>query len=147
MTPKQKALVQVSFTKVAPIADLAAELFYAKLFKLDPEIGPLFRGDMKEQGRKLMRMLAAAVNGLDRLEDLVPAVQALGRRHVAYGVRSEHYDTVGAALLWTLGQGLGTEFTPEVREAWAAVYGVLAGTMKAAAYPEAMTNGVVAATG
>ena len=87
MTPKQKTLVQVSFTKVVPIADLAAELFYAKLFKLDPDIGLLFKGDMKEQGRKLMRMIATAVNGLDRLEELVPAVQDLGRRHIAYGVR------------------------------------------------------------
>jgi len=145
MTPKQKTLVQVSFTKVVPIADVAAELFYAKLFKLDPDIGPLFKGDMKEQGRKLMRMIATAVNGLDRLDELVPAVQDLGKRHVAYGVRPEHYDTVGAALLWTLEQGLGTEFTPEVKAAWTVVYGVLAGTMKAAAYPGQVTNGVVAA--
>ena len=144
MTPKQKTLVQVSFTKVVPIADLAAELFYAKLFKLDPDIGLLFKGDMKEQGRKLMRMIATAVNGLDRLEELVPAVQDLGRRHIAYGVRPEHYDTVGAALLWTLEQGLGTGFTPEVREAWSVVYGLLAGTMKAAAYPEQGANGLVA---
>jgi hemoglobin-like flavoprotein len=144
MTPKQKTLVQISFTQVAPIADLAAELFYAKLFKLDPEIGPLFRNDMKEQGRKLMRMIATAVNGLDRIDELVPAVQELGRRHVAYGVRPEHYDTVGAALLWTLEQGLGADFTPEVKEAWTAVYGVLAGTMKAAAYPERVANGVAA---
>ena len=144
MTPKQKTLVQASFIKVVPIAEVTAELFYAKLFKLDPDIGPLFKGDMQEQGRKLMRLIATAVNGLDRLDALVPVVQDLGRRHVAYGVIPEHYDTVGTALLWTLEQGLGTEFTPEVREAWTVVYGILAGTMKAAAYPEQSANGVVA---
>jgi hemoglobin-like flavoprotein len=94
----------------------------------------MFKGDMKEQGQKLMKMIATAVNGLDRLDSIVPAVQDLGRRHVGYGVRPEHYDTVGAALLQTLEQGLGSAFTPEVKQAWATVYGVLAATMKDAAY-------------
>ncbi len=145
MTPKQKVLVQRSFLKVAPIAEQAADLFYARLFKLDPALQPLFKGDMKEQGRKLMRMIATAVNGLDRLEELVPAVQDLGRRHVVYGVRPTHYDTVGAALLWTLEQGLGPDFAPEVRDAWAAVYGILAGTMKDAAYKGAASDAVASA--
>ena len=133
MTPRQVELVQVSWASVEPIADAAAEIFYSKLFALDPSLRPLFRGEMKEQGRKLMSMIAFAVRGLSRLETLVPGVQALGRRHAGYGVRDKHYDTVATALLWTLNQGLGKAFTDEVREAWATAYGVLATTMKDAA--------------
>ncbi len=147
MTPKQKTLVQVSFAKVAPIAEQAAELFYRRLFTLDPALKPLFKGDMQEQGRKLMRMIGTAVNGLDRLEALVPAVQDLGRRHVGYGVRPAHYDTVGAALLWTLEQGLGADFTPEVKTAWATVYGILAQTMKDAADAGTSPDAVASAAG
>ena len=130
MTPRQKLLVQQSFAEVVPIADVAARLFYARLFDLDPSLESLFTGDMDEQGRKLMQMLTVAVRGLDRLDELVPAVRALGERHVRYGVRDEHYATVGSALLWTLELGLDEAFTPEVRDAWAAVYTVLADTMK-----------------
>ena len=133
MTPEQIKLVQESFKKVEPIAEKAAELFYGKLFELDPEIKPLFKGDMKEQGRKLMSIIGTAVNSLNDLPSIVPAVQDLGKRHVDYGVSNEHYDTVGAALLWTLEQGLGDAFTPETKAAWAEVYGVLAATMKDAA--------------
>jgi hemoglobin-like flavoprotein len=134
MTPQQKTMVQESFAKLVPIADEAAALFYHNLFAKDPSLKPLFKGDMKEQGRKLMKMIATAVNGLDRLEAIVPAVQDLGRRHVDYGVRADHYDTVGAALLQTLEQGLGAAFTADVKQAWTTVYGVLAQTMKDAAY-------------
>jgi hemoglobin-like flavoprotein len=134
MTPTDKKLVQESFAKVAPIADQAAALFYQNLFAADPQLKALFKGDMAEQGKKLMKMIATAVNGLDRLEAIVPAVQDLGLRHVKYGVHPQHYDTVGAALLLTLEQGLGQAFTPEVKAAWATVYGVLAATMKDAAY-------------
>lgn len=133
MTPKQIELVQASWKKVLPIADTAAELFYGKLFSLDPALKPLFKGDMKEQGRKLMTMISVAVNGLTRLETIVPAVQDLGRRHVKYGVKDKHYDTVATALVWTLGQGLGEGFTAEVSDAWVSAYGVLAKTMKDAA--------------
>lgn len=133
MTPEQVFLVQKSWRQVLPIADTAAELFYSKLFALDPSVQSLFKGDMKAQGRKLMAMIGTAVNGLGRLDTLVPAVQDLGRRHVKYGVREAHYDTVGAALLWTLGQGLGEAFTPDVKSAWTTAYGVLATTMKNAA--------------
>lgn len=133
MTPEQKRLVQSTFAQVAPIADSTAALFYARLFDLDPALRPLFTGDMREQGVKLMRMIGVAVAGLDRLDALVPTVRQLGVRHSSYGVRDEHYDTVGAALLWTLEQGLGDAFTPDAREAWTAVYGVLASTMKTAA--------------
>jgi len=133
MTPEQISLIKSSWERVTPIADKAAELFYGKLFELDPALKPLFKGDMVEQGAKLMKMVGTAVNGLDRLEEIVPAVQALGVRHIAYGVKNEHYDTVGAALLWTLEAGLGEFFTDDVKEAWATVYGVLADTMKTAA--------------
>ncbi len=135
VTDTQKILVQGSFAAVAPIADEAAVLFYQRLFELDPSLERMFRGDMAEQRRKLMQMLTAAVKGLDRLEQLVPVVEDLGRRHAGYGVADAHYDTVGAALLWTLEQGLGEAFTPDVHDAWAAVYGLLALTMKNAAKP------------
>jgi hemoglobin-like flavoprotein len=133
MTPAQKLLVQTTFAKVVPIADTAASLFYGRLFEIDPALRPLFKGDLVEQGRKLMQMIGVAVNGLDRLDQIVPAVQQLGVRHLAYGVRDAHYATVAAALLWTLEQGLGADFTPEVRDAWTAAYTLLADTMKAAA--------------
>ncbi len=131
-TTAQVQIVQESFAKVTPIAEAAAAIFYQRLFELDPSLELLFRGDMKQQGRKLMAMIAAAVRGLDNLSLLVPAVENLGRRHVNYGVSIKDYDTVGAALLWTLGQGLGASFTPVVAEAWSVVYGVLANTMIAA---------------
>jgi len=133
LTERKKRLVQSSFTKVAPIADKAAEIFYAKLFQMNPEVKPLFKGDMKEQGAKLMSMISTAVNGLDNLEAIVPAVQNLGKGHVAYGVKASHYDTVGGALLYTLETGLGEDFTAEVKDAWTEVYTVLATTMKDAA--------------
>ena len=133
MTSQQKDLVQSSFAKVAPIADIAANLFYQKLFELDPRLRPLFKQDMREQKKKLLQMLTAAVHGLDDLGALVPAVRDLGARHGSYGVQDEHYDTVGEALLWTLDKGLGDEFTFETKEAWIVVYGVLSGTMKDAA--------------
>lgn len=136
MTPEEITLVQGTWQKVVPIKDTAAELFYGKLFELDPTLRPLFSGDMKEQGRKLMTMISVAVNGLTRLDTLVPAVQDLGRRHAGYGVKDEHYATVATALVWTLEQGLGAAFTPEVKAAWVKTYGVLAGTMKAAAATE-----------
>jgi hemoglobin-like flavoprotein len=133
MTPEQIALVQSSFAQVLPIADTAAALFYSRLFELDPSLKPLFKGDMQEQGRKLMTMIRVVVNGLNRLDQLVPAVQELGRRHARYGVQDHHYDTVAVALLWTLGQGLGAGFTRETEAAWATAYALLAETMKAAA--------------
>ena len=134
MTPEQRILVQSTWELVLPIADQAAMLFYDRLFVLDPELRPLFtRGDMAEQRKKLMQMITVAVRGLERLDELVPAVQALGRRHVGYHVRERDYDTVGAALLWTLEQGLGAAFTPEVREAWTLTYGTLAAVMRDAA--------------
>ena len=137
MTPRQKELVQTTWSKVVPIADTAAGLFYGKLFELDPALRPMFSSDLKEQGKKLTTMITVAVRGLDDLTTLVPAVQALGRRHAGYGVEEHHYDTVGSALLWTLEKGLGAAFTPDVRDAWARVYGLIASTMVGAAKTEA----------
>lgn len=133
MTPQQIDLVQASWKQVAPVAESAAQMFYGRLFFLDPSLRPLFLGDMREQGQKVMAMISYTVNGLTRLQVLLPAIRALGQRHATYGVRPEHYYTVGAALLWTLEQGLGTAFTPEVREAWVTAYSVLAKTMRDAA--------------
>jgi hemoglobin-like flavoprotein len=133
MTPEQIGLVKSSWAKVVPIKDDAAALFYGKLFELDPTLKPLFKGDMKVQGDKLMAMIDVAVMGLDNLSALIPAVRALGERHSAYGVKSADYDTVAAALLSTLATGLGASFTPDVKAAWAATYGALAGVMTGAA--------------
>lgn len=133
MTPREIQLVRDSFHKIAPIADQAAALFYTRLFELDPALRALFHGDMAAQGRKLMQSLALCVGSLDRLAAIVPAVRELGRRHATYRVRDEHYETVGAALLWTLEKGLGPDFTAETRAAWGKVYWVLAETMKTGA--------------
>jgi hemoglobin-like flavoprotein len=128
------ALVQRTWDLVLPIADDAAQLFYRRLFELDPSLRPMFaKSDMAEQRKKLMQMITVAVRGLGRLQDILPAVVALGRRHVQYGVTDAHYATVGAALLWTLEQGLGPAFTDDVKAAWAATYTALADVMRGAA--------------
>ena len=142
MTGEQIRLVQDSFRRVVPVADAAAGLFYARLFDLDPGLEPLFKGDIVEQGRKLMQMLGMAVVSLDRLEQLLPAVRAMGARHVGYGVREGDYDTVGKALLWTLRKVVGGGFTPEVEAAWVETYSTLAAAMQAGAAPETKEEGL-----
>src|SRR5262245_7453542 len=122
MTPDQVQAVQASFAKVRPIADTAAGLFYGRLFEIAPEVQPLFRGDMTEQGRKLMKTLTVVVNGLDRLETILPAASALAKSHVGFGVKAAHYTPVGEALLWTLERGLGADWTPELKGAWTTAY-------------------------
>jgi hemoglobin-like flavoprotein len=139
MTPSQVTLIRESWSAVEPIADTAAGLFYGRLFELDPAIERLFRRtDMAAQRKVLMQTLTVVVKSLDKLDQLVPAVQALGRRHAGYGVREEHYATVGSALLWTLEQGLGAGFTPAVREAWTLAYGTLASVMIDAAKADSL---------
>jgi hemoglobin-like flavoprotein len=133
MTPQQIALMRESFAKVVPIREQAAALFYERLFAIDPSTRPLFRGDMKSQGAKLMAAIAAVVKSLDRIDTLLDDLRAMARHHDGYGVREEHYASVGTALLWTLEQGLGFAFTTEVRDAWATAYGLLSRTMIAAA--------------
>ena len=134
MTPGELALVRATWRKVIPVRDLAADLFYGKLFSLDPKIRELFKGDMKEQGRNLNAMISVAVSGLARPDKILPAVRQLGRRHVAYGVQERHYALFGSALLWALEKCLLEEFTPEARAAWTAAYALLAGAMQEAAY-------------
>ena len=129
MTPFQITLVQESFAKVVPIADTAADLFYGRLFEIAPEVRGMFPDDLGEQKKKLMAMLGTVVGALTRLDQLLPAVRALGARHAGYGVEAGHFVPVGAALLWTLEQGLGEDFTPDVKDAWAAVYAVLSSLM------------------
>lgn len=133
MTPRQQTLVAESWTQVGPIADQAATIFYARLFELDPSLRPMFaHTDMAAQRKNLVQTLTVVVKSIDRLDTIVPAVEALGRRHVAYGVKPQHFATVGQALLDTLAVGLGGAFTPEVRRAWAMAYGILAGVMQGA---------------
>jgi len=138
MTPDQIQLVQTSFSKVAPIADDAAVLFYGRLFEIAPEVRPFFKADLSEQGRKLMTTLGVVVNGLTKLEAVIPAAEALAVKHVGYGVRAEHYAPVGAALLWTLEQGLGEDFCEETKTAWVSAYSTLSAVMIKAAYPNSL---------
>lgn len=133
MTPEEIRLIKGSWAMVSPMAQQAGMLFYERLFELDPSLEPMFKSERSEQVRKLMASLNMVVMSLDRLESILPNVRELGRRHVDYGVKDDDYDTVGAALLWTLEQGLGDAFTPEVKEAWSCAYGSLAGVMKEAA--------------
>jgi hemoglobin-like flavoprotein len=137
MTPDQVKAVQESFAKVAPISETAAVLFYDRLFEIAPAVKAMFPADMTEQRKKLMVMLAAVVNGLGNLESILPAASALATRHVSYGAKAEHYPVVGAALLWTLEQGLGDAWTSEVQDAWTAAYGTLSGYMISQAYGRA----------
>ena len=137
MNSTQVRLVQESFAKVVPISEQAAVLFYDRLFEVAPAVKAMFPADMTEQRKKLMKMLAAVVSGLDRLESILPAASALAKRHVGYGARAEHYPVVGGALLWTLEKGLGSAWTPEIAAAWTAAYTTLSGYMISEAYGSA----------
>jgi hemoglobin-like flavoprotein len=130
ITPQQKELVQKTWVMVVPIAGTAAELFYGRLFELEPEYRKMFKNDMTEQGKKLMKTINIAVEALDDVEPLVPVLKQMGADHAGYGVQERDYNVVGAALLWTLEKGLGDAFTDEVKNAWGAVYELLASVMK-----------------
>lgn len=125
--------VRSTWKIVEGIAPQAAALFYNNLFEADPSLKPLFKGNMEEQGKKLMQMIGAAVGKLDDLDTLVPILQSLAKRHRGYGVQEPHYGTVGTTLLKTLEQGLGAAFTPQVKTSWATVFGVMSSVMIAAA--------------
>lgn len=133
MTEQEKTLVRNSFEKILPVAEATGLTFYTRLFTVAPEVRPMFRGEIAQQSRKLMQVLAIAVKGLDNLEPLVATVEELGRKHVQYGVTPEHYAVVGSTLLWTLGETLGSEFDSETQAAWMAVYSLLSETMMNAA--------------
>ncbi|PJI92720.1 nitric oxide dioxygenase [Yoonia maricola] len=137
MTEDQIILIQDSFKQVAPISDAAATIFYDRLFEIAPEVRPYFRGDMGEQGAKLMSTLGVVVNGLRDLDKIVPVAQELAVRHVHYGVEAKDYEPVGAALIYTLEQGLGDGFTDATKDSWIAAYGTLSTVMIDAAYPKA----------
>jgi hemoglobin-like flavoprotein len=130
MTPEQIDLVTTSWQKVLPIKEEAAQIFYKQLFELDPSLRKLFATDLTEQRRKLMSMLDTAVRGLKAPDTIVPAVRELGKRHVTYGVKDQHYGTVATALLGTLEKGLGPAFTPETKTAWVAAYTLLTSVMR-----------------
>jgi len=129
ITPEQARLVRETFAKVEPIAEAAAEMFYNKLFELRPDVRSLFTRDLGEQGKMLMQTLKLAIESLDNLNKLVPALKTLGGRHREYGVKDADYVDVASALLWTLEQGLGDDFTAEVKEAWTTVYTALTQVM------------------
>ncbi|MFN4294160.1 MAG: globin family protein [Thermoflexales bacterium] len=135
MDAQQIALVQKTFARVEPIAQEVGDLFYTRLFEMDPEVRQLFTGDMKKQALMLMTVIGLAVRGLDRPEAIEPSIRALGQRHYRYGVAAPDYNTFGAALIWALEQVLGDDFTPEVKAAWIEAYDVLAGAMKKATLP------------
>ena len=134
MTPEDVEQVQSTFEKVRPISQEAAGMFYGRLFEIAPEVKPLFKGDMAEQGRKLMATLAVVIGSLHSLQTILPAVSTLAKKHVEYGVKPGHYAAVGAALLWTLERGLGTGWTPETAKAWTNAYTTLSNFMIGEAY-------------
>lgn len=129
MTPEQIQLVNNSFNQVETIADDAAALFYKRLFEVAPGVRPLFKGDMQNQGRMLMSTIGMVVRGLNDPRSILPEIQKLGVRHNRYGAEVAHYPVVGECLLWTLEQGLGDAFTPELKAAWAEAYGLLSSLM------------------
>jgi nitric oxide dioxygenase len=141
MTPEQITLVQNSFARVAPSSDKAAELFYRRLFEVAPQVRSLFPDDLAEQRRKLMATLALVVNGLGDLETILPAAKALGKRHIGYGAKPAHFPVVGEALLWTLEQGLGASWTPDIAAAWSAAYALLSDVMIGAASSDGRAPG------
>ena len=132
MDETQQALVRASFAKIAPISDQAGAMLYERMFAIDQGLRRLFAIDIETQGAKLMAVLKIAIANLHRLDEIMPTVRELGRRHAQYGVKDRDYDTGGIALLATLEAALGDEFTPAVRTAWRACYEALVGEMKAA---------------
>jgi nitric oxide dioxygenase len=137
VTPEQIKLVQQSFAQVGPILEPAARVFYDRLFAIAPAVKPLFPPDLTEQRAKLMATLTFVVNGLDHLDSILPAASDLAKRHVGYGVRADHYEIVGEALIWTLQQGLGPQWSSEIAAAWSATYAALAKFMVGEAYGQA----------
>jgi hemoglobin-like flavoprotein len=137
VTLRQKQIVSESFPLIREIAIPVALLFYGRLFDLDPSLRQLFKIDMKEQSKKLADMLDALVESIDNWERIVPVLRELGKRHVAYGVKEQQYDTLCSALVWAFGQALQPGFDHEVRAAWTAVIRAVNEQMKigAAAVP------------
>jgi len=137
MTPEQIRLVQGSWARLAPSAERLAELFYMRLFAMDPSLRELFKGDLAQQGRNLVKMLDSLVGSLDHVDKVLPMLLELGARHRQYGVRAEDFEMFGQALLWTLQRVLGMELSPEAEEAWQAVYRLFADSMRGDSVPSA----------
>lgn len=133
MTPHQTDLVQDSFALIVPRRAEASAIFYRRLFTLAPETRVLFKGDLAEQGRKLMQVLATIVRNLHDLGPLLDSVDYLAQRHVGYGVSDEHYSVVGEVLIETLRECLGDSLTAETERAWGYAYTILSGRMIRAA--------------
>jgi len=129
MTPTQIKLIRRSFERITSMKSEFASAFYTRLFKIAPEVTPLFTGDMTEQGNKLTTLLGTVINNLENLENIIPTAQQLSIKHIGYGVTEKHYDYVGEALLWTLSQSLGRDFTSEHYLAWEEAYGILSSVM------------------
>ena len=133
MDKAQQALVRATFARIAPISDQAGTKLYENMFAIDPDLRRLFKIDIETQGKKIMAVIKTAIDNLDRLDEILPTVRELGRRHVGYGVKDRDYDTGGVALMETLAAALGDDFTPAARDAWAVCYRALTGEMRAAA--------------
>jgi len=133
MTPKQIDLVKKSWDLVLPLASTAGPLFYQKLFELDPALKHLFNKPIDQQVNKLFAALTFAIKGLDDITLIVATVEALGIKHLDYGIKDKDYETVGTALMWTLDKALGDSYTEELEAAYIAVYTALANIMNDAA--------------
>ncbi len=135
MTPEAQQFIRRSFSQLEPLAGIVSLLFYQRLFNLAPGLRPMFTRDIEAQGVKLMAMLKSIIDSLEAPQDIVPALEEMGRRHTGYGVEDSHYDLVGQALLETFSDVLGSGFSSDARESWAAAYNWIAGCMKAGAAP------------
>jgi hemoglobin-like flavoprotein len=110
------------------------DLFYARLFETLPETRPLFRGDMAQLKHKFIATLAVIVGSLDNMTGLLSVIGKLAKDHVHYGVDASHYEPVGRALFWSMEQGLGAHWAPDVEASWQKVYAFLSEQMISAAY-------------
>lgn len=136
LTLEQIQLVKSSwgpFRRIDP--KLIGDVFYSKLFMEHPSLRRLFPKDMEEQYQKLLAMVNLIVGRLNQIDKLTDDISEMARRHVHYGVKAEHYTAVGNALFWTLEQGMGKDWVPEVQKAWTACYTILSDTMINASYP------------
>ncbi|MBX2814027.1 MAG: hypothetical protein KTR25_19590 [Myxococcales bacterium] len=128
-TDREIELVRTTWAPVSEQPDVAASLFYTRLFEVAPEVKPMFKTDITAQGKKLMQMINIAVENMHKVEQIVPALQELGKRHRSYGTEDGHYEVVGAVLIDTLAAALGDDFTPDAAAAWKKTYGALASVM------------------
>jgi len=137
MTKEDITQVQESWHSVAPVKRVAAELFYVKLFELDPTMKLLFSDDLQLRERRFLQLMDATINGLERADVLKPAIRELGFRHPLFGDSDEHHGTVAIALMWTLEKCLRKDLTFELRAAWTRTFGVLSQTLRTSPWTDA----------